>query len=209
MGGRQNQNFLKRQLFFKRIKGLFPFFLGCIFALTFGWWLFPKLMLKEQEQPVLFSHDTHLKNGLECTVCHYLRPDGSFSGIPTTEECTICHKVLLGKSLEEKEYFDVYISGNKDVAWLKYQKQPDNVFFSHAAHALQACNICHEYSEQELCTKCHINIVKSKNPAQVKENRLTSYTTDTMKMWACEECHANPNHLDATSSSNACFVCHK
>lgn len=191
------------------IYGSWPFVVGVVFALIVGWWLFPKLMFTQHEQPVQFSHDTHLKNGLDCSVCHYLREDGTFSGIPTTEDCAVCHSHLLGKSQEERKYFDEYIRKNKEVKWLAYQKQPDNVFFSHAAHSLRSCNACHEFSEQELCMHCHIDVTKTKNPPEFKENRLSGYSSTTMKMWQCEECHANPNHLDSTNANNACFVCHK
>ena len=93
--------------------------------------------------------------------------------------------------------------------WKVYQKQPDNVFFSHAVHSLATCNNCHEFSERELCSSCHLDMASSKKPPVFRENRISGYSQDTMKMWQCEACHANPNHFGSTNASNACFVCHK
>lgn len=191
-----------------RLCGVAPFFVGIVVALVFGWWLFPTLMFNSQEQPVQFTHDTHVNvAGLDCNYCHKIRPDGTFSAIPTTKECAVCHQVLLGESRAERVFWDEYIRPGKEVAWLIYQKQPDNVFFSHAPHSLENCNNCHEFSKTELCLFCHVN-VKDKAPTY-HENRLSGYSKDTMKMWQCERCHANPNHLAGTAANNACFVCHK
>lgn len=190
--------------------GFVPFILGLVVALVFGWWLFPELMFSRQEQPVQFSHDTHLKDAaLDCSVCHYLRADGTFSGLPTSSDCVVCHRQVLGKSQQEREYVTEFIRKDKEVDWLTYQKQPDNVYFSHAVHSLITCNACHQFTEKELCTKCHLNVTASKYPPVFRENRISGYSRNTMKMWQCEACHANRNHLGSTNASNACFVCHK
>lgn len=190
--------------------GIWPFVIGLVVALVFGWWIFPKLMFSNQQQPVQFSHETHLKDAsLECGVCHYLRADGTFSGIPATADCAICHSQILGDSRAERAYVSDYVRTGREVKWLVYQKQPDNVYFSHAAHSLDTCNTCHQYSESELCQKCHIDLSNMAAPPVFSENRLSGYSKQTMKMWKCEACHANPNHLGSTGASNACFVCHK
>ncbi len=190
--------------------GFAPFIVGLVVALVFGWWLFPELLFSKQEQPVAFSHETHLMDAsLDCTVCHHLRADGSFFALPTTKDCAVCHSQMMGTSKAERDYVNNYVKTGKEVKWLTYQKQPDNVYFSHAAHSLQQCNTCHQFSQRELCEQCHIDVLASKNPPVFRENRLTGYSQSTMKMWQCERCHANPNHLGSTNASNACFVCHK
>lgn len=190
--------------------GIWPFVIGLVAALAFGWWVFPEIMFSKQDQPVRFSHETHLKDAsLDCGVCHYLRADGTFSGIPTTADCAVCHSQLLGASQAERVYESDYVRAGKEVRWLVYQKQPDNVYFSHAAHSLESCNTCHQFSERELCGHCHLDVGGMKTPPVFAENRLSGYSRETMKMWKCEACHANPNHLGSTDASNACFVCHK
>lgn len=190
--------------------GFAPFLVGLVVALVFGWWIFPALMFSSSEQPVPFSHTVHIKDaGLDCSVCHYVRADGTFNGLPSTKDCAVCHSQLLGKSKEEKDFYSNYVQTGKEVKWLVYQKQPDNVYFSHAFHSQATCNNCHQFTTAELCMHCHINPVATTYPPVHKENILTGYSKDTSKMWQCEQCHANPNHLGITSANNACFVCHK
>ena len=187
-----------------------PFIVGLVGALVFGWWIFPELLFSRQDQPVQFSHETHLKDAsLDCSVCHHLRADGTFDALPSTKDCAVCHSQMLGKSEAERVFFNEYVKKGKEVDWKVYQKQPDNVFFSHAVHSLATCNNCHEFSERELCSTCHLDMASSKKPPVFRENRISGYSQDTMKMWQCEACHANPNHLGSTNASNACFVCHK
>lgn len=64
----------------KRLEfGPAPFIVGLVVALVFGWWIFLNLFSR-QDQPVQFSHETHLKDAsLDCSVCHHLRAaDGTF-----------------------------------------------------------------------------------------------------------------------------------
>lgn len=193
-----------------RLAGFAPFLVGVAVALIFGWWLFPAIMLESKAQPVVFNHKVHMEEAsMDCTQCHFLRPDGTYSAFPTTKDCAVCHARPLGNTKAERQFIDDYVRTGKKVKWLVYQKQPDNVFFSHAPHSLQNCNQCHTYSQTELCMQCHIDVWNTSKPPVVKENRLTTYTVDTMKMWQCEQCHANPSHLAGTTANNACFVCHK
>lgn len=187
-----------------------PFIVGLVVALAFGWWIFPDMMFAEKQQPIRFSHTVHINDaGMECSQCHSFREDGTYAGLPTTESCAECHTDVMGSDPEEERFVREYVASNKEVPWLVYQKQPDNVFFSHAAHSTDNCNQCHEFSERELCSLCHVDVAGMDTPPVYYENKLTSYSKQTMKMWQCEQCHAHPEHYGVTRSSNACFVCHK
>ncbi len=220
--------------------GLIPLALGVIFALAFGWWVFPDLMFSKQSQPVFFTHNSHVNvSGLSCDTCHNLTADGA-AKLPTNEACSGCHNAdadfqtpdptdAATKRAREAEITLVqqYISKDIEVPWLAHQTQPDNVFFSHAAH-FQRCFTCHVPSAkgklqlgtaanpEALCTTCHIPLAElDKNPP-VETNVLTGYRRTTIKMWQCEQCHAIPGHYyyDGkgrfnTSANNACYTCHK
>lgn len=178
----------------KNVFCLLVFAGGFIVSLFIGWWGFPKLLYSQKAQPIAFSHAVHVNDaGMTCDQCHFFREDGSFSGLPTTESCAECHTEVLGESPEEQKFVEQYIDkgNNKLVPWYVYQKQPDNVYFSHAAHA-----------DLE-CTECHLDVASMDTPPPYQENKLTGYSRNTMKMWQCERCHAN------YGVSNACFVCHK
>lgn len=194
-----------------------PFILGLVLALTFGWWIFPGLMYSAKHQPVEFKHSTHIEQ-LDCSDCHFLREDGSWAGFPSTETCAQCHSDLLGDSPAELAYFRDYVEKEKEVDWLLHQYQPDNVFFSHAAHQAKDCAVCHlewdpeqneQFSMNDFCKTCHPSVEELDAGKPVYENRLTGYSKTTMKMWECERCHANPNHYGMTNSNNACYTCHK
>jgi hypothetical protein len=200
------------------LRGAVPFALGLAAALIFGWGLFPGLLYSDKSQPVAFSHASHTEGaGLSCADCHFLREDGSFSGLPRTEYCASCHASAMGESKAEREYVEKYVDTGLEAPWLVHQKQPDNVFFSHAAHSPAACASCHaDYDPEDesnapdaLCSVCHLPLSELDKGLAYKENRLTGYSKSTMKMWQCEKCHARPEHLSGTNSNNACYTCHK
>lgn len=169
--------------------------LGLVAALAVGWFVYPSLLFSAKEQPVYFSHKTHMEEvGMACNDCHFYYEDGQFSGIPDTESCAECHFYTTdGESLREKrmDYFVTeYVEKGREVDWYVYQYQPDNVYFSHMAH-------------KELdCTECHPDVGNADAPPVYYENRVTGYSYETMKMWECERCHAQ------TGASNACYTCH-
>lgn len=186
-----------------------PLLLGLVLALLAGWAVFPQVLYSSEEQPVPFNHVLHLgKAGLDCGACHQLRPDGSFAGRPVLENCAQCHSTPLGKSPAEQRLIREYIEPGKEIPWFASAGQPDHVFFSHAAHDLERCNTCHQFTETELCARCHADMSASTElPAYVKD-RITGYSKDAMTMSTCERCHALPGHAP-TTASNDCAVCHK
>lgn len=191
--------------------GALPFFVGFVVMLFVGWWVFPHVLFSKSEQPIRFSHVVHVEDGgMACEDCHYLNEDGSFSGVPRTAACAECHADVMGTDPAEEQFVTEYVTDEKEVEWLTYQDQPDNVFFSHAAH------------KDKDCTTCHPDMAKSDTPPTHYRNILTGYSNGgykivfgrgvgvdpaysrgTMKMWECERCHAE------NGQSNACYVCHR
>lgn len=193
--------------------GLGVIFFLIAFAASFlaGTFIFPKLLYSKHEQPFSFDHVLHTAETGDCETCHFLREDGSFAGIPTLEICMECHTdEPLGESESEEIFVSEYVANEKEVPWHIYSRQPDCVFFSHAAHT--------EKQGME-CKTCHGPIEESTFLKTYEENRLTGYSRDiwgkniwgikknswdSMKMDDCAKCHKKE-----MGHQGYCFQCHK
>jgi hypothetical protein len=195
------------------------FIIGLALSMVVGWALFPSLLYSKKNQPIEFNHKLHLEivdNG--CQSCHFFRPDGTFSGSPRLAQCTGCHAEMQGQSDSEKLFYNHYVTPGREVPWLVYARQPDCVFFSHAAHI---------HGAKLDCVTCHGPIGDSESLKAYEQNRITGYsrdiwgrnisglkqnTWDRMKMDDCAECHARFNVVHDSgvqTGRDACFVCHK
>ncbi len=119
----------------------------------------------------------------------------------------------------ELEYLVKYALQGKEVPWLNYQYQPDNVYFSHKAHqdvTFEALAEKHVDLDGVVdhavlaeggdhnCNLCHMKGIETNDtPPAFERNILSGYSKITMKMWQCERCHAQ------MGQNNACYVCHK
>ncbi len=186
------------------------FLIGIALSFAIGWILFPKLLYSKKMQPIDFNHALHTNLAGGCESCHFFRDDGTFSGVPKLAQCTDCHEEVQGSNPEEKKFVDNYVSKYKEVSWLINSKQPNCVFFSHAAHVKK---------EKMACETCHGDVGESEHTASYEENRITgysraiwgkniagikTYTWDRMKMDDCGECHKKE-----TGDKGSCFQCHK
>jgi hypothetical protein len=194
------------------------FILGLAASLILGWIVFPKLLYSQKKQPIDFNHVLHMEqvdNG--CESCHYFREDGTYAGVPQLAACIDCHEEVMGESENEAKFVEEYVAQNKEVPWLIYSRQPDCVYFSHAAHVIKA---------QMNCETCHGHIGESESLKVYEENRITGYsrdiwgrnmsgfkrnTYDRMKMDDCAECHVKENvkQNSVQTLKGGCFVCHK
>jgi len=222
--------------------GVLPFLAGAIVALAFGWCVFPDLLYTKQAQPFFFSHKVHLGTvGLSCADCHSFREDGTFTGFPTLATCATadCHAVGTirterpgpgatdehrARYAAERTFVEEYLRRGREVPWVLHQYQPDNVFFSHAAH-FENCFSCHLTMKGDLnlgtperpgklCATCHPSLEELNRNIPVRVNVLSGYSSTTMKMGECERCHAHPGHYydfgrGRTTANNACSTCHK
>jgi hypothetical protein len=197
------------------------FILGFIASLIIGWIVFPPLLYSKKKQPIDFNHVRHLELvDNECESCHFFHEDGSFSGSPGLAQCIECHNEVQGDTDHEKDFIENYLSKGREVPWDIYSKQPDCVFFSHAAHVKMA---------QMTCETCHGNMGNTKNLRDYEENIITGYSRDIwgrsmanmltlkkhtyerMKMDDCAKCHEAEKGKGASiqTEKEGCFVCHK
>ena len=174
--------------------------------LFIGWFAFPYALYERKPQPIQFSHKVHAETaGLTCDNCHALRDDGSFVGIPPLAKCAECHADMIGTSPHEKQLVEEYIKPKREIPWLAYSHQPQNVFFSHASH-LKLANLP--------CAECHGAHAASDSLPNYERNRITGYSRDIagrglfgmkhgMTMDDCAHCHEQ-HHIE-----NTCLKCHK
>jgi len=170
-----------------------------------------------------------------CAECHAVDPEEAMEAIAeegiNADDYDAIMKAEIGaiedglvsedddKKAAEREYVVKYLIQGKEVPWLNYQYQPDNVFFSHAAHAeLSIADLAEMKDElssvvdpsvfdepaEQNCNLCHLkDIAQNDVPPAFERNILSGYSKMTMKMWKCERCHA------LKGQPNACFTCHK
>jgi hypothetical protein len=187
------------------------FLAGFAGMMLIGWVIFPELLYEEREQPLQFSHSAHTGDalGMTCDNCHTFAEDGRFEGIPTVAKCAECHAEPLGTSEAENRLVEEFIKQNREIPWLVYSRQPDNVYFSHVQHV--------EAGKLE-CTQCHGEHGASDSLRVYQVNRISGYsrdiwgehisgfavqTSDGKKMDDCANCH---RALDVRQS---CLGCHK
>lgn len=136
------------------------------------------------EQPVAFSHQTHVEGvGLDCKFCHSGVSENSSAEMPSLETCNGCHRGVLKSS----DYLAPVRNGyqqNIPVKWERVNKLADHVHFNHAEHIQQGVQ----------CTTCHGKV--GEMPLMAPENHFS--------MQYCLECHnkVGPRLKD-------CSTCHR
>lgn len=195
----------------KRYRGFLMFLAGAAIMLATGWIAFPLALYKTIEQPLQFSHKTHTGEsvGLTCESCHTFDSDGRFNGIPPLEQCAGCHASQLGTTEEEKKLVDDFVTPNREIPWLVYSRQPENVYFTHIQHVKNAAIPCEQ---------CHGPHGSSDRLRPFQVNRISGYSRDIwgksisgihtnpwegMKMDDCVRCHSQHGRTDG------CLDCHK
>jgi hypothetical protein len=185
---------------------------GVLVALAAGWRGFPLVLFERSQQPVDFSHAVHQdKAGMKCEDCHAFLDDGAFAGIPRLEKCSGCHTQAMGSTAAEKRFIDWYVTPNREVGWLVYSRQPDNVHFSHMEHVKAG---------KLPCERCHGQHGKTNELRPYEQDRISGYSRDIWghsmsrlglrpgegkKMTDCESCHRERGVARAES----CLACHK
>ena len=176
-------------------RGAAAFLFGFVLALAAGWAGLPAVLYTRTDQPAQFNHRIHThKGGSQCQDCHALRDDGSFVGIPASDQCATCHSDALGSTASERQVIDKYLKPGKPIPWLVYSRQPMNARFSHAVHVKLG---------KLACETCHGNHGASERLVAFEENRVSGYGRTVMKMSTCERCHAE------RGVKTGCLGCHQ
>ena len=190
MTSRRYYHSSKRATAGKGALGIFIFLAGFAAAMGFGRFVFPGLLYSQKLQPMNFSHKAHQDTA--CGDCHVYRDDGTYGGIPKTGKCRECHEETMGETQSEKTLVEEFIRKDREIPWSSYARQPDNVFFSHAAHKAKV-----------QCERCHGDMSQQETLPVYFENRMTGYGKTIMRMTECEQCHVQ------NETQNQCELCHK
>jgi hypothetical protein len=144
--------------------------------------LVQSLAFAQQQQPIPYSHKTHLSKGLQCKNCHTNKDPGEVMGIPATSVCMGCHQSIKTDSPAIQK-LAAFAKENKPVPWVRIYELPGYVYFSHRVHIDAGAN----------CQTCHGPVAE--RDVMTKEGDIS--------MGACMDCHRK------NKASVSCTYCHE
>jgi hypothetical protein len=137
------------------------------------------LALVAIDQPIPYSHKTHLKLGLKCAECHTTPGKGEMATFPSESKCMTCH-VAIKKDSPAIQKLAQFAKDKQPVPWIRIYRVPDFVWFSHKTHAKAECADCHgDVAALDVMVK-----------------------TKPTHMQSCMQCH------DEHQAPNECNTCH-
>lgn len=135
-----------------------------------------------QEQPVPYSHKTHLALGLKCNSCHRNADPGESMGFPAESLCMSCHQSIKTDS-QHIQKIATAAKERKPIQWVRVYQLPTFVYFSHRVHTQAGAS----------CEKCH-------GPVRERDVITKEVVHD---MRSCMACHVE------TKARNECTTCHE
>ena len=144
-------------------------------------------LLAAPEQPIAYSHQSHVEAGIQCLYCHTQATRFGIAGIPSVERCMGCHEFIAAEQ-ESVQQLVGYWERGEAVPWARVNIQPDFVYFTHGAHLGAGLN----------CESCHGDVGSMDNARPVYR----------MDMGWCLRCHLEqePEHIPRLLD---CLTCHK
>lgn len=136
----------------------------------------------QQQQPVPYSHKTHLALGLKCSSCHRNADPGEMMGYPPESFCMTCHQAIKADSPDIQK-IAAAAREKKPIAWVRVYRLPTYVYFSHRVHLTAGAS----------CETCH-------GPVRDRDVITREVTHD---MRSCMACHT------ASKAHTECTTCHE
>jgi hypothetical protein len=134
------------------------------------------------EQPLPYSHKTHLALGMECTGCHINPEPGSLMTFPATSTCMSCHDTVATNKPAIRKLASLAKSG-QPIAWVRVYKVTPGVNWTHRKHVAAGIP----------CETCH---------GQLADIPTMSQATSVTSMGVCINCHKLHN------APTVCQTCH-
>lgn len=140
-----------------------------------------------REQPLRFSHKAHIDaEEMECLDCHAFAEKSAHATLPRIKDCSDCHSEPQGKHPDEPKVRD-YLDAEREIPWIRVNRLPGHVYFSHRAHV--------GFAEMK-CTECHGDMRNAVKPLVRSDIRHLTMST-------CISCHREKK------ASNECSTCHR
>jgi Cytochrome c7 and related cytochrome c/Class III cytochrome C family len=135
-----------------------------------------------REQPIPYSHKTHLALGLMCLECHPNPEPGDRMTLPLTDKCMTCHSIV-GKDKPAIQKLAEFAKSNQTIPWVRVYVVSGWVYWNHRAHleAGMKCEMCH---------------------GQVSHMDVMAKVTKVTTMEGCIDCHRK------NDASTGCQYCH-
>lgn len=143
--------------------------------------------LAAPEQPIAYSHKTHVEAGLQCLFCHTSALRSDIAGIPSVQKCMGCHTIIATDN-EAVQTLTSFWERGEPIPWNRVNNQPDFVFFSHQAHLRAGEN----------CETCHGNVGQM----------TVAQPVWRMDMGWCLDCHVKQEETKVSRLTD-CLTCHK
>jgi len=177
-----------------KIKSISFFILFPLFVLGFTLGDVNKItnIFRKVKQPIFFSHKIHIEvEELECVDCHKLAERSRWAGMPKISDCADCHseppdEFKYPQYKDEEALVREYIEKDEEIPFVRVNRLPGHVYFSHKAHVV--------WGEME-CETCHIGAKTKLEPYQKSD-------IAHLTMGKCMECH------EQKAASNDCITCH-
>jgi hypothetical protein len=135
------------------------------------------------EQPIPFSHKTHVAVQLACIFCHTNPDPGNQMTLPTAERCMACH-ARVAKEKPAIQLLAKAAQTNEPIRWKQLYSVPSFVYWSHRTHidAKVGCEACH---------------------GDVAKMDVTAKVTNVTTMAGCVGCHRQKE------APTGCETCHE
>ena len=158
------------------------------------------------EQPLAFNHSIHAKPvadgglGMDCQYCHSNARKSKHGGVPATEVCMNCHKLISDVDRPPLQQLKKYWDSGEPIPWAKVHDLPDFVHFNHSRHVQGGVQ----------CTECHADMTQ--------ETVAVRAESMTMTMGWCLDCHSSHPSVDQNYGVEAelrraelkdCYTCHQ
>lgn len=131
------------------------------------------------------SHKRHMAADMKCITCHPGAEDEPQAQFPTVADCMDCHYKARGEHPDEARV-RWFAEHKQEIPWVRVDRLPGHVYFSHAAHVTLA---------KMACEDCHKGVAERTTPLALPDIHPS--------MDACMACHRERN------ASNQCKTCHK